>query len=390
MDRNHSKGRILVVDDSTVIRKQVKLVLEQVGHIVITATDGSDALELLSNSDLHIDLIVSDINMPKMDGITFMQHVKATKQFKNIPFLVISSKNDDEKLDSEIFEKGANEFLSKPICVFKLRTRAQNLIDLHVMHKNLEEKARNIEKELEARKIELIESEKLAAVGLLGAGVAHQIRNPLTIIMGNLEILEAMSGNGEVSAKDLEKRINIISKAGARISGIVRKLESLCYETSMEVGEIDSADEIFEHVNEMMKPTLDLSRVRVRIIKSAYDQPFMGNKKALIESFMYLVKNSIEAYMDLSSGRREIILSSERIDNNFILKIEDNAGGIPEKIADTIFKPFESTKDKNVKMGLGLSMARRILTKSGCAIIFEHKDGGAIFKVITPLVKKAG
>lgn len=103
--------RIMIVDDSSAIRKFVKFALKVKGYIVIDAVDGLDALEKLK--DNFIDLLVTDLNMPNMDGFELIATVRESNEYRELPIIVLTS--EDKKREKDIaIEKGANEYLVKP------------------------------------------------------------------------------------------------------------------------------------------------------------------------------------------------------------------------------------------------------------------------------------
>lgn len=106
------KGKILIADDSPTIRKFVTLALKSMGHEVISASDGVDVLEKLANSD-GIDLIITDINMPNMDGFELIKTLRSDEKFKDVPIIILSSLSDKDSIEKGL-KLGANSYLIKP------------------------------------------------------------------------------------------------------------------------------------------------------------------------------------------------------------------------------------------------------------------------------------
>lgn len=103
---------ILIVDDSKTVRNLVGFILKSEGFLVTTAEDGLDGLEKLYSMG-HVDLIVSDINMPRMDGFTFIKNVREQEAYKNIPILILSTEGEEKDINKGI-ELGANLYMVKP------------------------------------------------------------------------------------------------------------------------------------------------------------------------------------------------------------------------------------------------------------------------------------
>jgi two-component system chemotaxis response regulator CheY len=106
------KKRILVVDDSEMIRNFHCYILKNAGFDVLSAIDGADGLEkMLMNK---VDLVVTDINMPNMDGLTFIKHIRANENFRDIPVIIISTEDEAEDKQKG-FDAGANIYIVKPV-----------------------------------------------------------------------------------------------------------------------------------------------------------------------------------------------------------------------------------------------------------------------------------
>jgi len=106
-------GRILIVDDSEMIRNFHSYVLKSAGFEVVTAVDGADALEKLYSSSVPWDMVITDINMPNLDGYTLIERLRGEPEFEDIPIIIVST--EDELKDKQRgFEAGANAYLVKP------------------------------------------------------------------------------------------------------------------------------------------------------------------------------------------------------------------------------------------------------------------------------------
>ena len=103
---------ILVVDDCRTTRKIVSLYLNNAGYKTIAAGNGVEAIEKLVSSE--VDIIISDLNMPQMDGAGLVEWVRSNPSYRDIPFIILTTENDNLR-KSELIQKGASAFLSKPI-----------------------------------------------------------------------------------------------------------------------------------------------------------------------------------------------------------------------------------------------------------------------------------
>ena len=174
------RGRILVVDDNRVNRLKLSLGLEQQGHTVILAEGGREALELLETGEF--DVVLLDILMPEMDGYEVLERIKGDVRLRDIPVIVISALDE---IDSVVrcIEMGAEDYLPKPFNSTLLRARLNSSLQ--------KKKLRDLEKMYLQQEIMLRESEKLATLGKLSAGMAHDLNNPVSAARRAAEQLPA-------------------------------------------------------------------------------------------------------------------------------------------------------------------------------------------------------
>jgi len=160
-------GRILVVDDNRVNRLKLSMGLEQQGHIVGLAEDGQQALDMLRGQPF--DVVLLDIVMPGMDGYQALEHIKGDPDLRHIPVIVISALDE---IDSAVrcIEMGAEDYLPKPFNPVLLRARLNASLQ--------KKKLRDLEKAYLHQEVMLRQSEKLATLGKLSAGMAHELNNP--------------------------------------------------------------------------------------------------------------------------------------------------------------------------------------------------------------------
>ena len=160
-------GHILVVDDNRMNRLKLSHVLQQQGHSVAQAENGQEALDMLHAA--AYDVVLLDIMMPEMDGHEVLARMKADKHLREIPVIVISALDE---VDSAVrcIEMGAEDYIAKPFNPVFLKAR----LNASLRRKKL----RDLEKVYLQQEIMLRQSEKLATLGKLSAGMAHELNNP--------------------------------------------------------------------------------------------------------------------------------------------------------------------------------------------------------------------
>ena len=180
---NEEQGQILIVDDNRMNRMKLSISLEQQGHVVRAAENGMQALQMLAEDSC--DLVLLDIVMPEMDGFQVLEQMKSESRLRDIPVIVISALDE---IDSAVrcIEMGAEDYLPKPFNPVLLRARLNACLQ--------KKKLRDLEKAYLEQDMMLRQSEKLATLGKLSAGMAHELNNPAAAAKRNTIQLQHAAG----------------------------------------------------------------------------------------------------------------------------------------------------------------------------------------------------
>lgn len=257
-------------------------------------------------------------------------------------------------------------------------------IDNAFTHKVLEEKVialRNANEKLAEMQRELVQSEKLASLGQLSSGIAHEINNPLTIMTGLCELLI-------LEEKDKSKKEDLISikTQTERCRNIILNLLEFAEQNKMEKHAVD--------INEVLKKTITVCEeknkdIGIKLSVDLADKlgPVLANENQLKHVFLNIVCNSFDAV--LSAKEPELTIRSEIKDKKVVVTFADNGPGIPDKNIDKIFDPFFTTKEVGKGTGLGLSIAYGIILEHEGNIKVKSKEGkGSAFIVELPIITK--
>lgn len=227
--------------------------------------------------------------------------------------------------------------------------------------------------ELERR---LRKSRKLAELGVLAAGVAHEVGTPLTVIEGQAQRIERRDGIGD----DERRRLGRIRGEVQRIVEIVRQLMDLGRQHSVDKGPLD-LDDLVQDARELVEADLEARDIRLEPALPDPPLTLLANGQQLVQVLTNLLRNAAQA-----EGVRRIRLAARRRDDSLCLTIEDDGGGIPEADRARVFDPFFTTKPVGQGSGLGLSMVHRIINDHGGSIgTFDSALGGAGFEIVLPL-----
>ncbi|MBN1484247.1 MAG: response regulator [Chloroflexia bacterium] len=201
------KSRILVVEDNEDNRQLLRIYMTREGYEVTVAADGQEALEVALAQSL--DLIISDVQMPRMDGYSLCQRLKQDPRTERIPLILITSVHTTLEDTLEGLRRGANDFISRPFRQSELLARARTQLRI---------------KELQDR---LIQAERAATIGRMAVTLAHEINNPLTGILGYVEVLLHEMKRGQVYADRLELSLQRIQEDALRVRDVLRKLREI-------------------------------------------------------------------------------------------------------------------------------------------------------------------
>jgi two-component system, NtrC family, sensor kinase len=247
------------------------------------------------------------------------------------------------------------------------------------------------QKELQKQKDEMqkqiFQTSKLASIGELAAGVAHEINNPLTILNGYTEIIEDYLKEHRIY-EPLEKTFSMINNSSERISEIVNGLKTFARADSNSLEEIDIMQVIESSVT-LVHNIYEKKGIKIEINSNAADSTVSGSRGKFQQVLMNMFSNSKDA-MKTQKEPKIVVTTSNPDSKTIIVEISDNGCGIPESILDKIFDPFFTTKDIGVGTGLGLGISHDIIDQMGGYIkVSSAVNIGTSFYIYLPLSAKS-
>jgi len=352
--------KVLVADDEPDMLRFLRSQLAP--HFqVIEAVDGNQAFE--KACQFLPDIALLDMMMPEKDGLQVCRELRARTSTKRIPIVLLTARADEEtKLQS--LAAGASDFLAKPFSTTELHVRIKNLIEAHEYQRQLARQNQILEATLEQLKeteTQLVQSEKLASLGRMSAGIIHEINNPLNFAKTATHILKRNAKQLPAEEKEeFEDTLKDIEEGIDRVRIIVSDLRSFTHPNT----------EMFEDVSirNLITSTLRFlshewkDRVEIEQ-KFDEDATVWGNRHQLIQVLINLMQNSIDALKkkEFTTDKPHIEIAGFRQGDRFLLVIRDNGPGIAPENVSRIFDPFFTTKDVGEGMGLGLSICYRIV-----------------------------
>ena len=235
--------------------------------------------------------------------------------------------------------------------------------------------------EQQALETQLVQSEKLAAVGQLVSGVAHELNNPLTSIAGLSEFLLEQK---ELGKKD-RGHLQVIQEQAERASRIVRNLLTFARKGAAERVPVDLND-VIRRTLSLTSYDFKLKDIQVERELSGALPDVFGDRHGLQQVVLNLVTNAAHAVAENPRERPREITVSTWFDGQVHLRVADTGPGIPDEIAQSVFTPFFTTKEPGKGTGLGLSITYSIVESHGGQITLEPRGprGGAAFRVDLP------
>lgn len=414
LSENDDRERILIVDDESAVRALFACCLSP-RYRCYEAGSVKEALESLAQNEFA--LVITDIIMPGLSGVELLRKI-----IENYPYtavIMVSGINQPQRALDAI-RLGAFDYLLKPCDLNVLELTVERALERRALLKN----ARQYKLDLEARNNELargkaererlqsqiVHNEKMASLGQLAAGIAHELNNPVGFIYGNMDILnQSIAGMLELlnyyeqaalpadlsrGAEEIKKKIeyefllgdinSIISdcRDGAqRIRDIVQNLRTF--------SRLDEAEFKKSDVHEGIDSTLRLlsryySSDKITLIRDYGELPpvdsFSGQ---LNQVWMNLLVNAAQAIGNKSG---EVQITTRSQEDSVLIEIKDTGCGIPKENLNRIFDPFYTTKPVGEGTGLGLSISFSIIERHKGAINVESSlDKGTTFTVRLPI-----
>lgn len=381
--------RVLVVDDFQANLKLLGAVLAPMDCEVVFAESGRDALGVVKEDEFAVCLL--DVQMPDMDGYALAQSLRASPKAKNVPiiFLTAASFDGDEVLRG--YGSGAVDFLFKPLNAAILRSKVRVFLDLYRSQRSAVESRRALERaydELKTTQAQLVQSAKMASLGELVAGIAHEINNPLAFALSHLgtarrslEKLEALSGSNLSSAARVEgdraaTRLREMGVGLERIRDLVVKLRTF---SRLDEGDLQPAS-IKGCVESVLMILGHRLKDRIQVETLFGDPDTVECYPGLLnQAILNILANSVDAI----EGSGKIGIRTGSTARGYELAFTDSGHGIPLEIRDRILEPFFTTKPVGQGTGLGLSICYSIVQKHGGALAVECPVSGGTRVTIT-------
>jgi two-component system, sensor histidine kinase and response regulator len=375
-----NKQKVLIVDDNTTNIKFIADTLSDIDYIsIVFATSGFKAIQIVNTQD--IDLILMDINMPELDGFETVK-----KMDTSIPIIYVTAL-DDKKNIIKAFENKGVDYITKPFYPQELTARVTTHLRLVKLNKDLESEVKIQTKENMQKEKILMHKSKLASMGEMVDAIAHQWRQPISLIKLRIDLLSLNFSNGQLDEKFMD---TFKEKISMNINHMMNTLDEFrTFFRPNEETEIFDVKEMIEKVLLLVKDDFINNKIKININQTrAFTLTGVENEfKHLI---LNLLNNAKDAFNDKEIPSKKRVVDINILSDNEYNYIEviDTAGGVPEDIFDSIFDANISSKEKNKGSGIGLYLSSQIAEKYHGILKVENKTNGAKFTYQQEIEKK--
>ncbi len=360
--------QILVVDDEPLIRRMVATALERAGHRVTEAADGREAWDRFQEQPFQ--MVVTDIRMPGLNGLELLDRVRSANPATEV---VMITGFGDVDVVIQALRSGAANFVEKPFTAEEFVEQ----IGPTLCRCSLRAETSRLEEELKTERKRREQGHRLATLGRLLAGLAHEVHKPLTFVKGNIELLQRLSKSSRTPGHppevgDMEGLLDDLSYG-------VRRIEELM-DTMQRLGTDRTAIRAPVSLRSLLENAVRLAAARKPSRASLHtDLPaetvlVKVNAVEMESCFVNLLVNAYEA-VEPDGGKVEILVSLYPYETGGIagfaeVSVRDDGPGIPVELAEEVFSPFFTRKDEHT--GLGLTIAYESAKRNDAQVLIEN------------------
>jgi two-component system, NtrC family, sensor kinase len=406
--------RLLIVDDEERIRSLFAHCLNP-RYSCETAADAHEALEWLQREPFA--LVITDIQMPGIGGIELLR--KINELYRDTAVIIVSGVDRTQRVIDAI-RVGAYDYIVKPCDLDVLELCVDRALERRTLLRNARKYKEDLEKqnlelahrkrELERIQAQLIHSEKMASLGQLAAGVAHELNNPAGFIFSNMKALPqylrrvalVLSSYENASLTKADATRVTAAKTEADYDNVMSDLESIAvdsYSGAERIRDIVQNLRLFSRLDEAELKQVDLHEgidSTLRLLSQYFNSPSIGLRREygavpplecyagqLNQLWMNLLVNAAQA---IGNNPGEVCIRTWSDGTTASVSISDTGNGIAPEHMNKIFDPFFTTKRVGEGTGLGLSISHGIVVRHGGTLSVESAPGcGATFNVSLPI-----
>jgi C4-dicarboxylate-specific signal transduction histidine kinase len=347
---------------------------------VLTASDAERGIDIARES--APDVVLLDLMLPGMDGLEACSHLRAPGMPPDSKILMLTAKIDEGTKVSAL-RMGADDFLTKPFSSVEVQTRVAKLLETSQLQSDLRTKNRELTatlSQLHLTEAQLVQSEKLNALGKLAAGLLHEINNPLNYALLAVQVAEKAA----TDSTELRDNLRDIRGGLKRVSDIISDLRAFAYPDQ---GRHKKPFYLQDAIAVAARFTAhQLKDVKLTLPERDLPAVF-GSHTQISQVLVNLLSNAADAVAEVNQQRTpRIEVEAEEENQSVVVRVRDNGTGVEQDVLPKIFDPFFTTKPEGKGIGLGLSVCHTIIGQHGSELRAQSVLGhGTVFSFALPL-----
>jgi DNA-binding response OmpR family regulator len=401
---------VLVVEDDIHISRLIAVLLEEAGYQVTIAGTATYALARIEQN--QPDLVVLDWMLPDIPGDQVCRVIKTRSANTFLPVLMLTARGELADRVAGL-DAGADDYLTKPFhadellarvrALLRIRSaeleRSETLVALALQHEEL----KDAYEQLRSTQAQLVQASKLASLGELVAGVAHELNNPLAIILGNAELLPTLTDEED------RRAVQQIIDAAQRGRRVVQSLVTFARHGKIE-SDWHSPRDLVERVLDLKRGSFRTGEVALNVTYDPNVPMLLGDGPQIQQALLNVLINAeqalagrlnprivIQVYAANAPVEQPAVLpnltsarGTDQGERMVVIDIADNGPGLPVQIIDRLFEPFVTTRPVGQGTGMGLAIAYAVVVQHGGTLqVATQPDCGATFRIALPLIRKS-
>ena len=376
MESKQLQGKVLVIDDERGPRESLRMVLKY-DYEIFLADRVAGGVELLREKEP--DLVIMDIRMPEKSGIEGLQEIREINPFVSI---VMLTGYGDLETAQQAIRFGANDYLQKPFDAHEIQTVVKKYVDRSRLFSRKKQAQEELQKMTQSLSREVGKTNKLTSLGAASTELVHDLRNPLTIIRGYLDLLNyELKEKQESTSDEMNEYLDQIERNVVRCAELVESWRAL--------GRFDFSQlqrlNLPKLINDCFRDAAAHSEISFTVqVEGTEDQyEMLGERLQIKRALQNLIDNAVKAVDQQSAPAITVLFGMNSADID--IKIKDNGCGVDIKELRWIFEPFDNTATIEKGAGLGLFITKKVLEEHRGTLHFESRKGeGSVVTVRVP------
>lgn len=389
--------KVLLIDDEDAARYGIRRALAHQGYELDEAADGTSALSKIEADGP--DVVVSDINMPGIDGLTLLERLRGRS---DAPLVILITAHGSENVAVQALRAGAYNYLSKPFEVDELRIAVANAVEKQRLLRENRHYTAELERtlaELQQSQAALVHAEKMASLGRLVAAVAHEINTPLGVLDGSAGTIETAAARIRESLREspgeakMERLLGVLTDAAKQSHQACQRIQSVVANLR-QFAQLDRAQIQRVEITAGIESALRLAGPElgdgIELVREFSELPAIEcAPRELNQLFMNLLLHAADS-IRARGGKGKIRVRARPLSAAVCLEFEDDGGRIPEERLASVFDPELSRHQARVGIDLRLPICYQIVQAHGGGIEVENVgEHGKRFVVTLPVRREA-